>query len=58
MDGEALLARLAALDLQLRRAGLALEDLGGADGGRSVAGREEPIAVAELVREQCAAWDP
>ncbi len=53
MDGEAPPARVAALDLELRRAGLALEDLGG---GRVVA-REEPIAVAELLREQFAVWD-
>jgi signal transduction histidine kinase len=57
MDGEAPPARLAALDLELRRAGLALEDLGSAGGGRRVAGREEPIAVAELLREQLAVWD-
>jgi signal transduction histidine kinase len=53
MDGEAPPARVAALDLELRRAGLALEDLGGS----RVAGREEPIAVAELLREQLAVWD-
>ena len=53
MDGEAPPARLAALDLELRRAGLALEDLGGS----RVVGREEPIAVAELLREQLAVWD-
>jgi signal transduction histidine kinase len=57
MDGEAPPARLAALDLELRRAGLALEDLGAARRGRSVAGREEPIAVAELLGEQRAVWD-
>jgi signal transduction histidine kinase len=53
MDGEAPPARVAALDLELRRAGLALEDLGGS----RVVGREEPIAVAELLREQLAVWD-
>jgi signal transduction histidine kinase len=57
MDGEAPPARLAALDLELRRAGLALEDLGAARRGRRVAGREEPIAVTELLREQRAVWD-
>ena len=47
----------AALDLELRRAGLALEDLGAARGGRHVVEREEPIAVADLLREQLAVWD-
>ena len=57
LDGEAPPARVAALDLELRRAGLALEDLGAARGGRHVVGREEPIAVADLLREQLAVWD-
>jgi signal transduction histidine kinase len=57
MDDEAPPALVAALDLELRRAGLALEDLAAARRGRSVTGREEPIAVAELLGEQRAAWD-
>ena len=57
LDDEAPAARVAALDLELRRAGLALEDLGAACGGRRVVVREEPIAVAELLREQLAVWD-
>ena len=57
LDDEAPAARVAALDLELRRAGLALEDLGAACGGRRVVGREEPIAVADLLREQLAVWD-
>ena len=56
LDGEAPPARLAALDLELRRAGLALEDLGGRP-RRPPRAAEEPIAVAELLREQLAVWD-
>jgi signal transduction histidine kinase len=50
--GELAPERAAGLDLELRRAGLALEDLG----GRAVAQRDEPIAVAELLQEQVAIW--
>jgi signal transduction histidine kinase len=50
--GEIPLERVAGLDLELRRAGLALEELG----GRAVAQRDEPICVAELLREQVAVW--
>ena len=57
MGGEVPPARVAALDLELRRAGLALDDLTLAPSGRGVAQREEPIAVADLLREQLAVWD-
>jgi signal transduction histidine kinase len=50
--GEVPPARAAGLDLELRRAGVALEDLT----GRAVPLREEPIAVAELLQEQVAVW--
>jgi signal transduction histidine kinase len=50
--GEIAPERVAGLDLELRRAGLALEELG----GRAVARHDEPIAVAELLREQVAVW--
>jgi signal transduction histidine kinase len=50
--GEIPAERVAGLELELRRAGLALEDLG----GRAVARRDEPIAVAELLREQVSIW--
>jgi signal transduction histidine kinase len=50
--GELAPARAAGLDLELRRAGVALEDLT----GRGVPLREEPIAVAELLHEQVAVW--
>ena len=57
MDAEAPAERLAALDLELRRAGLALEDLAAAPTRRRVVQREEPVAVAELLHEQRAVWD-
>jgi signal transduction histidine kinase len=57
MSGDAPPERVAALDLELRRAGLALEDLSAAPADRHVAQREEPIAVAELLGEQRAVWD-
>jgi signal transduction histidine kinase len=50
--GELAPARAAGLDLELRRAGLALDELS----GRAVALREEPIAVDELLEEQLAVW--
>jgi signal transduction histidine kinase len=50
--GEIPAARAAGLDVELRRAGVALEDLA----GHATALREEPIAVAELLQEQLAVW--
>ncbi len=50
--GEIPAARMAGLDLELRRAGLALEDLG----GRAAERRDEPIAVSDLLGEQVAVW--
>jgi signal transduction histidine kinase len=50
--GEIPPARAAGLDVELRRAGLALEDLA----GRTAGLLEEPIAVAELLHEQLAVW--
>ena len=51
--GEIAPARAAGLDGELRRAGVALDDLAG---GAPVL-REEPIPVAELLREQIGVWD-
>ena len=50
--GEVPADRAAGLELELRRAGLALDDLC----GRAAEHRGEPIAVAELLREQVAVW--
>jgi signal transduction histidine kinase len=49
-------ARLLALDAELRRAGIALDDLAAARLGRTVALREEPVEVGELVEELLASW--
>ncbi len=49
--------RLAALDRELRRAGLALDDFAAARSGRRVAERAEPVDVAELMEEQLMGWE-
>lgn len=57
--GRAALARpVAAIDLELRRAGLALEDLAAARRGRRAAERPEAIEVRDLLEETVAAWRP
>ena len=48
--------RLAALDLELRRAGLALDDFAAARSGRRAIDRTEPVEVAELLEEQFESW--
>jgi signal transduction histidine kinase len=48
--------RIAGLELELRRAGLALDDFAAARSGKRMADREEPIEVAELLEEQVASW--
>lgn len=53
---EAPAPRLAALDVELRRAGVALDDLAAARIGRTVALRDEPVEVGELVEELLASW--
>lgn len=53
---EAPAARLAALDVELHRAGMALDDLAAARIGRTVALRDEPVEVGELVEELLASW--
>jgi signal transduction histidine kinase len=49
-------APLEAIDLELGRAGLALDDLAAAGGGRPALDRREPVDVAALAREAAAAW--
>ncbi len=49
--------RLATLDSELRRAGLALDDFAAARSGRRIAEREEPVEVAELIEEQFHSWE-
>jgi signal transduction histidine kinase len=48
--------RLAALDLELRRAGLALDDFAAARSGRRAIDRTEPVEIAELLEEQFESW--
>ena len=48
--------RLATLDHELRRAGLALDDFAAARSGRRILDREEPVEVAELLEEQFHSW--
>src|SRR5436190_1803157 len=50
--------RLAAIDLELRRAGLALDDLHAARAGRRARDRFETVAVAEVLRDAVALWTP
>jgi signal transduction histidine kinase len=49
--------RLASLDHELRRAGLALDDFAAARSGRRITEREEPLEVAELMEEQFHSWE-
>jgi signal transduction histidine kinase len=48
--------RLATLDHELRRAGLALDDFAAARSGRRIVDREAPVEVAELLEEQFHSW--
>ena len=50
-------ARLAAIDLELKRAGLALDDLAAARSGRQAADRTEIVDVGELLAYQAATWE-
>jgi signal transduction histidine kinase len=49
--------RIAAVELELRRAGLALEDLAAARAGRRAADRPELVDVADLLVYQAATWE-
>lgn len=55
--GEAPPERLATLEHELRRAGLALDDFAAARSGRRIPEREEPVEVAELIEEQFHSWE-
>ncbi len=54
--GEAPPERLASLELELRRAGLALDDFAAARSGRRAIDRDEPVEVDELLEEQFESW--
>ena len=49
--------RLATLEHELRRAGLALDDFAAARRGKRIVDREEPVEVAELLEEQYHSWE-
>jgi signal transduction histidine kinase len=49
-------ARLAAIELELRRAGRALDDLAAARAGRRAGDRDEIVDVCELISAQATAW--
>ena len=48
--------RIAGLELELRRAGLALDDFAAARSGRRTLDRDEPVEVTELLEGQFASW--
>jgi signal transduction histidine kinase len=54
--GVAPAARLAAIELELRRAGRALDDLAAARGGGRAADRDEIVDVSELLAHQATTW--
>jgi signal transduction histidine kinase len=54
--GEAPPERLDALELELRRAGLALDDFAAARSGRRTIDRDDPVEVDELLEEQFDTW--
>lgn len=49
--------RLATLEHELRRAGLALDDFAAARSGKRIVDREAPVEVAELLEEQYHSWE-
>jgi DNA-binding response OmpR family regulator len=54
--GHAPLGRMAAIDLELERAGVALDDLAAARRGRRAPDRDEPVDVGDLLAYQAATW--
>lgn len=53
---EAPVDRIAGLELELRRAGLALDDFAAARSGKRILDRADAVEVAELLEEQFASW--
>ena len=54
--GDAPPRRLEAIDLELKRAGVALDDLAAARRGRRAPDRDEPVDVGDLLAYQAATW--
>lgn len=48
--------RVGAIELELRRAGMALDDLAAARSGRRIADRDEPVDVCDLLAWQIDTW--
>lgn len=57
LDGLEPCARVAAIDLELRRAALALDDLAAARRGRRAAGRWKAVEVGRLLAAAAPAWE-
>jgi DNA-binding response OmpR family regulator len=53
---EALPPRLASIELELKRAAVALDDLAAARGGRRAPDRDEPVDVGDLLAYQASTW--
>jgi signal transduction histidine kinase len=56
LDGLEPSARVEAIEVELRRAALALEDLAGAGRGRGRGEAREPVDLGRLLRESAGAW--
>ncbi len=54
--GEAPIPRLEGIDLELRRAGMALDDLAAARRGRLAPDRDEPVDIGDLIAYQGLTW--
>jgi signal transduction histidine kinase len=54
--GDAPSSRLAAVEIELRRAGLALDDLAAARSGRRAADRQDIVDVGDLLAHQADTW--
>ncbi|MEA2270888.1 MAG: two-component system, OmpR family, sensor kinase, partial [Solirubrobacteraceae bacterium] len=55
--GEAPAGRLAAIEVELKRAGLALDDLAAARSGRRAPDREDIVDVGDLLAHQADTWE-
>jgi DNA-binding winged helix-turn-helix (wHTH) protein len=53
---EAVPSRLASIELELKRAAVALDDLAAARGGRRAPDRDEPVDVGDLLAYQASTW--
>lgn len=56
-NGDAPAGRLAAIEVELKRAGLALDDLAAARSGRRAADRDDIVDVGDLLAHQADTWE-